>query len=93
MLPLQIKTVILYYTQRLYFTYSIGVSSYLHCSKLQPCPAGVKLCGAYESDVNTQGPVNCRAVYTEEHPIGYTGPCWVVAIAVKTCLKEEKKSD
>lgn len=69
-------------------TYSIGISSDLHCSELQPCPASVQLCGANKGDMDAQRSMHSRTVYTQEYSICYAGPSRVVAIAVKACLEK-----
>lgn len=69
-------------------TYSIGISSNLHCSELQPCPASVQLCGANKGDMDTQRSMHSRTVYTQEYSICHAGPSRVVAIAVKACLEK-----
>lgn len=69
-------------------TYSIGISSDLHCSELQPCPASVQLCGANKGDMDAQRSMHSRTVYTQEYSICHAGPSRVVAIAVKACLEK-----
>lgn len=69
-------------------TYSIGISSDLHCSELQPCPASVQLCGANKGDMDAQRSMHSRTVYTQEYSICHAGPSRVVAIAVEACLEK-----
>lgn len=71
-------------------TYSIGISSDLHCSELEPCPASIQLCGANKGDMDAQRSMYSRTVYTQEYSICHAGPSRVVAIAVKACLEKNR---
>lgn len=73
-------------------TYSIGISSQLHVSQLQPCPIGVELSGTYKSQMDTEVSMNSRTIDAQEYAICNTGPRRILGIAVEACLDIDKKA-
>jgi len=72
-------------------TNSISITTQLHIPQLQPCPVCVKLGGSDKGEMNSQTTMHRRTVDAQEHAVCYTGPCWILCIAIETCLKEKEK--
>lgn len=72
-------------------TNSIGITTQLHISEMQPCPICVKLRRFDKGKMHSQTTMHCRTIDAQENSIRHTGPCWVLRITIKTCLKKWKE--
>lgn len=70
----------------------VRIAAQLHVPQLGPGPIRVQISRSDEGDVDTQVPVNGRAVYADEYAIGHAGPCRVLCSTVEACLEGSKKS-
>lgn len=69
-------------------TNSIGITTQLHVPEMQPCPICVKLCRFYKGKMHSQTTMHRRTVDAQEDTVRHAGPCWILRVTIKTCLKE-----